>query len=158
MRDARREYGNIATVHLFMAAPARVAMLVGQFPVPPGSEPSAMPSDDDLRLEDFHRVQHLGSQVIEPSKYRSCATCAAPSASPYPRPSSTSEPICISCAVQTRGDPMIGETAALKKLWEAAHREAQVQAFRRCLPRDCGLLCHIRNDGATHARGHSKIG
>jgi MFS transporter, DHA2 family, multidrug resistance protein len=27
------------------------------------------------------------------------------------------------------GDPMIGETAALKKLWEAAYREAQVQAF-----------------------------
>ena len=24
---------------------------------------------------------------------------------------------------------MIGETAALKKLWEAAYREAQVQAF-----------------------------
>jgi hypothetical protein len=23
-----------------------------------------MPSDDGLRLEDFHRVQHLGSQVI----------------------------------------------------------------------------------------------
>jgi hypothetical protein len=30
--------------------------------------------------------------------------------------------------------------------------------FRRCLPRDCGLLCHIRNDGTTHARGPSKIG
>jgi hypothetical protein len=30
MRDARREYGNIDTVHLFMATPARVAMLVGQ--------------------------------------------------------------------------------------------------------------------------------
>jgi hypothetical protein len=37
---------------------------------PPGSESSAMPSDDALRLEDFHRVQHLGSQVIEPRKYR----------------------------------------------------------------------------------------
>jgi hypothetical protein len=30
--------------------------------------------------------------------------------------------------------------------------------FRRCLPRDCGLLCHIRNDGTTHARGHFKVG
>jgi hypothetical protein len=29
-----------------------------------------MPSDDGLRLEDFHRVQHLGSLVIEPSKYQ----------------------------------------------------------------------------------------
>jgi hypothetical protein len=28
-----------------------------------------MPSDDGLRLEDFHRVQHLGSQVIEPRKH-----------------------------------------------------------------------------------------
>jgi hypothetical protein len=25
-----------------------------------------MPSDDGLRLEDIHRVQHLGSQAIEP--------------------------------------------------------------------------------------------
>jgi MFS transporter, DHA2 family, multidrug resistance protein len=31
--------------------------------------------------------------------------------------------------LQAWGDPMIGETAALKKLWEAAYREAQVQAF-----------------------------
>jgi hypothetical protein len=30
MRTARREYGNIGTVHLFMAAPAGLAMLVGQ--------------------------------------------------------------------------------------------------------------------------------
>jgi hypothetical protein len=30
--------------------------------------------------------------------------------------------------------------------------------FRRCLPRDCGLLCHIRNDGTTHARVTRKIG
>jgi hypothetical protein len=30
----------------------------------------AMPSDDGLRLEDFHRVQHLGSQVIEPRKHQ----------------------------------------------------------------------------------------
>jgi SMODS-associated and fused to various effectors sensor domain len=30
MRDARREYGNTGTVHLFIAARARVAMLVGQ--------------------------------------------------------------------------------------------------------------------------------
>jgi SMODS-associated and fused to various effectors sensor domain len=30
MRDARREYGNIWPVHVFMAAPAGVAMLVGQ--------------------------------------------------------------------------------------------------------------------------------
>jgi hypothetical protein len=22
----------------------------------------------------------------------------------------------------------------------------------------CGLLCHIRNDGTTHARGHFKVG
>jgi hypothetical protein len=29
-----------------------------------------MPSDDGLRLEDFHRVQHLGSQVIEPRKHQ----------------------------------------------------------------------------------------
>jgi hypothetical protein len=29
-----------------------------------------MPSDDRLRLEDFHRVQHLGSQVIEPRKHQ----------------------------------------------------------------------------------------
>jgi hypothetical protein len=29
--------------------------------------------------------------------------------------------------------------------------------FRRCLPRDCGLLCHICNDGTNDAR-HSKIG
>ena len=27
-----------------------------------------MPSDDGLGLEDFHRVQHLGSHVIEPGK------------------------------------------------------------------------------------------
>jgi hypothetical protein len=31
--------------------------------------------------------------------------------------------------IQAWGDPMIGETAALKKLWEAAYWEAQVQAF-----------------------------
>jgi hypothetical protein len=31
--------------------------------------------------------------------------------------------------IQAWGDPMIGQTAALKKLWEAAYREAQVQAF-----------------------------
>jgi hypothetical protein len=31
---------------------------------------SAMPSDDGLRLEDFHRVQHLGSRVIEPRKHQ----------------------------------------------------------------------------------------
>jgi hypothetical protein len=30
MRNARREYGNIGTVHLFMAAPAGLAMLIGQ--------------------------------------------------------------------------------------------------------------------------------
>jgi hypothetical protein len=36
----------------------------------PGSEPSAMPSDDGLRLEDSHRVQYLGSQVIEPRKHQ----------------------------------------------------------------------------------------
>lgn len=30
MRAARREYGNIGTVHLFMAAPAGLAMLIGQ--------------------------------------------------------------------------------------------------------------------------------
>jgi SMODS-associated and fused to various effectors sensor domain len=30
MRAARRQYGNVATVHLFMAAPAGLAMLVGQ--------------------------------------------------------------------------------------------------------------------------------
>ena len=29
-----------------------------------------MPSDDGLRLEDFHYVQHLGSQVIEPRKHQ----------------------------------------------------------------------------------------
>jgi S-ribosylhomocysteine lyase LuxS involved in autoinducer biosynthesis len=29
-----------------------------------------MPSDDGLRLEDFHRVQHLGSQVIEPREHQ----------------------------------------------------------------------------------------
>ena len=29
-----------------------------------------MPSDDGLRLEDFHRVQNLGSQVIEPPKHQ----------------------------------------------------------------------------------------
>jgi hypothetical protein len=29
-----------------------------------------MPSDDRLRLEDFHRVQHLGSQAIEPRKHQ----------------------------------------------------------------------------------------
>jgi hypothetical protein len=29
-----------------------------------------MPSDDGLRLEDFHRVQHLGSQLIEPRKHQ----------------------------------------------------------------------------------------
>ena len=29
-----------------------------------------MPSDDGLRLEDFHRIQHLGSQVIEPRKHQ----------------------------------------------------------------------------------------
>jgi hypothetical protein len=31
--------------------------------------------------------------------------------------------------IQAWGDPMTGQTAALKKLWEAAYREAQVQAF-----------------------------
>jgi DHA2 family multidrug resistance protein len=31
--------------------------------------------------------------------------------------------------IQAWGDPMIARTAALKKLWEAAYREAQVQAF-----------------------------
>jgi len=30
MRTARREYGNVGTVHLFMAAPAGLAMLIGQ--------------------------------------------------------------------------------------------------------------------------------
>lgn len=30
MRTARREYGNIGTTHLFMAAPAGLAMLIGQ--------------------------------------------------------------------------------------------------------------------------------
>jgi hypothetical protein len=29
-----------------------------------------MPSDDGLRLENFHRVQHLGSQVIKPRKHQ----------------------------------------------------------------------------------------
>jgi hypothetical protein len=29
-----------------------------------------MPSDDGLRLEDIHHVQHLGSQVIEPRKHQ----------------------------------------------------------------------------------------
>jgi hypothetical protein len=29
-----------------------------------------MTSDDGLRLEDFHRVQHLGSQVKEPCKHQ----------------------------------------------------------------------------------------
>ena len=29
-----------------------------------------MPSDAGLRLEDFHYVQHLGSQVIEPRKHQ----------------------------------------------------------------------------------------
>jgi hypothetical protein len=29
-----------------------------------------MPSDDGLRLEDFHHGQHLGSQVIEPRKHQ----------------------------------------------------------------------------------------
>jgi MFS transporter, DHA2 family, multidrug resistance protein len=40
--------------------------------------------------------------------------------------------------LQAWGDPMIGQTAALKKLGKAAYRKAQVQD--RCLPRDCGLL------------------
>jgi MFS transporter, DHA2 family, multidrug resistance protein len=31
--------------------------------------------------------------------------------------------------VQAWGDPMIAHTAALKRLWKAAYREAQVQAF-----------------------------
>jgi MFS transporter, DHA2 family, multidrug resistance protein len=31
--------------------------------------------------------------------------------------------------IEAWGDPMIAHTAALKKLWEAAYREAQVQAF-----------------------------
>jgi DHA2 family multidrug resistance protein len=31
--------------------------------------------------------------------------------------------------IQAWGDPTIGQTAALKKLWETAYREAQVQAF-----------------------------
>jgi DHA2 family multidrug resistance protein len=35
----------------------------------------------------------------------------------------------ISHYIQAWGDPMIAHTAALKKLWEAAYREAQVQAF-----------------------------
>jgi hypothetical protein len=30
IRSARREYGNIGTIHLFMAAPAGLAMLIGQ--------------------------------------------------------------------------------------------------------------------------------
>ena len=30
MRSARRDYGNIGTVHLFMAAPAGLAVLIGQ--------------------------------------------------------------------------------------------------------------------------------
>jgi hypothetical protein len=30
---------------------------------------------------------------------------------------------------QAWGDPPAGQVAALKKLWEAAYREAQVQAF-----------------------------
>ena len=29
-----------------------------------------MPTDDRFRLEDFHRVQHLGSQAIEPRKHQ----------------------------------------------------------------------------------------
>jgi DHA2 family multidrug resistance protein len=31
--------------------------------------------------------------------------------------------------IQASGDPMVGQAAALKKLWGAAYREAQVQAF-----------------------------
>ena len=31
--------------------------------------------------------------------------------------------------IQAWGDPTIAHIAALKKLWEAAYREAQVQAF-----------------------------
>jgi hypothetical protein len=31
--------------------------------------------------------------------------------------------------IQAWGDPMIAHTGALKKLWEAAYREAQVQVF-----------------------------
>lgn len=30
MRSARRDYGNVGTVHLFMAVPAGIAVLVGQ--------------------------------------------------------------------------------------------------------------------------------
>jgi hypothetical protein len=33
-----------------------------------------MPSDDGLRLDDFHRVQHLGSQAVEPRKHQAIET------------------------------------------------------------------------------------
>jgi hypothetical protein len=33
-----------------------------------GSKPSAMPTDQRFRLEDFQRVQNSGGQVIEPGK------------------------------------------------------------------------------------------
>jgi MFS transporter, DHA2 family, multidrug resistance protein len=35
----------------------------------------------------------------------------------------------ISHYIQAWGAPTAGQVAALKKLWEAAYREAQVQAF-----------------------------
>ncbi len=36
----------------------------------PGTEAGAMPSDDGLRLEYFHRVQRLRSQAIEPRNHQ----------------------------------------------------------------------------------------
>src|SRR5438874_8385366 len=40
------------------------------FPAPIGSEPSAVPADHRLRLENFQCVQYSRSQTIEPLKYQ----------------------------------------------------------------------------------------
>jgi hypothetical protein len=57
MRTARREYGNIGTVHLFMSAPAGLAVLVGQLLNTFGS------------IQTYEHVSKDGSGVYKPAAH-----------------------------------------------------------------------------------------
>src|SRR5258707_11877120 len=48
----------------------RPATARSRFPAPIGSEPSTVPADHRLRLENFQGVQYSRSQTIEPSKHQ----------------------------------------------------------------------------------------
>ena len=60
--------------------------------------------------------------------------------------------------IQAWGDPMIGQTAALKKLWEAAYREALVEAFADAYLVIAVCFAISAMMVPLIARGHSKIG